>query len=491
MQFFLDLATDLFPDGVIYLLIAMVFVVGVFKCCRPLFRNAGALRRGARLLVESTKAKNPRPSWNDPDFLGKRLQPIWRQFLQSTDVARSKGVMTDVADYIDDDTIVDGLGKSSLADMIPGLCTSLGILGTFVGLVMGLEGLDLMDIDSYLQLTSGISIAFYTSIVGIIASLVFNIINRMAVGRAQAALDHFISTFYKHAIPQPVDASTQILTYEREQADALSQFAEDMSVRMAGEINHAISTAMSPVQRSMEDFLNVATRAQVDGLDYVVARFIDRMNVALEGQLHRLGEALAQTAEGQFQAHQDLRGAVESISGLTQSVTEVQGISEQLIQKFAAYTTDMENAYKQVSITQNDAVELLEAMSQSSTRQARYLSALQEYQAKLQESFQDYTLWTDKFVGGLEERTAAQNETLEQISMEMRASSDLLRGAYKSFVESIELGLANALGLFDENMQNLTHQMHGTLSDIQETMISLEAAMKRASQTATEMREVN
>ncbi len=491
MEQLLGILGRLFPDGLIYGLTGLVFLVGVLKCARPLLRNATSLRHAASLLEEGAKAKLSRPVWNDPVFLGKRLQPAWRIFLQNAGVSGASGMGCDVAEFIHEDNLIEGPGKASLADIIPGFCTSLGILGTFIGLLMGIQGLDFNDMNSHIQLTNGIAVAFITSIVGIIASLCFSTTYRYAVGRVHSAQNDFYAAFYAYGLPKPPDAGTQILAYQHEQTSALSQFAEDMSVRMAGEINHAITTAMSPVQQSMEDFLNAATRAQVDGLDYIVARFVDRMNGALDGQMKRLGQAIAQTADSQLKTQEDLRNAVDSIGQLTRNVIEVHGVSEQVILKFASYVADMEGAYRQVADTQTDTTDLLEQINQASLRQSRYLSALQEYQAKLQGSFQDYTVWTDQFIGGLEQRTTAQNESLEQITLEMRASSELLRGAYKSFVESIELGLANALGLFDENMQNLTRQIHGTLSDIQETMVSLEKAMVRTANAVTMEREVS
>lgn len=491
MEQLASLINHVFPDGIIYGLTVLVFLLGVFKCSRPVFRSAAALRRAKEALEDGAKARLTRPVWAEPSFLGKRLQPVWRLFLQNAELAASRGVSVDVADYVHEDSIITEPGRASLADIVPGLCTSLGILGTFVGLVMGLDKLDLMNMDSYVKLTAGISVAFYTSIVGLIASLCFNTINRFAIGRARQALSSFYAAFYAYGIPQAADATTQLLASGREQADAMSQFAEDMSVRMSGEIRHAITVAMAPVQRTMDDFINAATRAQVDGLDYIVARFIDRMNTALDGEMQRLGEAIRQTADTQIKSQADLTNTVSAIVQMTRNITEIQGVAEQVIERFTGFVGKMETAYGQVGQAQSDTAELLEEIYEASARQARYLSDLQEYQANLQGSFQDYTVWTDKFVAGLEEKTLQQNESLEQISLEMRASSELLRGAYKSFVESIELGLANALGLFDENMQNLTRQIHGTLSDIQETMVSLEGSMHRAANAVSGVREVS
>lgn len=491
MTWLSTISEHLFPDAVFYVLTVLVFLFGLLKCCQPVLRNGSALRRAADLLKEGAKAKLGRPVWTDQSFLGKRLMPIWRSFLQSADMGAASGIAVDVADFVHDDNIIHGPGKATLADVIPGLCTSLGILGTFVGLSMGLSGLDLMEVTSYIQLTSGISLAFYTSIVGIIASMLFNIINRYAIGKTRQAIDDFTAAFYSYAIHQPPDAVTQILTYEKEQAGVLAQFGEEIGGRLSGEIQHAISSAMAPVTRSMDEFLKAATQAQIDGLDYIVARFVDRMNSSLDNQLHRLSDALTETADGQLHAQEKLRHAVDAIGDLTRGVADVHSASDQVVAKFAEYVGSMGNAYRNVSDTQADTQSLLTQISESSTRQAKYLSALQEYQAKLQGSFQDYTVWTDKYVGGLEEQTLAQNGALERIAMEMRASSELLRGSYESFTESIQLGLANALGLFEENMQGLVRQVNGTLADIQQTMGQLEGTIKRATQVAKAEQEVS
>ncbi len=485
MDLLANLLNNLFPDALIYGLTALAFILGILKCSRPVFRNASILRRAAEMLEEGAKAKLARHVWHDANFLGKKLQPTWRNFLQNAEMTSSRGLGCDVADYVHEDTIITLPGKAALADVIPGICTSLGILGTFVGLSMGLTGLDVMKIDSYIQLTGGISFAFNTSIVGIIASLLFQIINKMAIGRARSAIDGFIDKFYNFAIAQPSDTGSQLVTYQREQADAMTQFAADMSAHMAGEIRHAITAAMTPVQRSMDDFMKAATRAQVDGLDFIVARFIDRMNNVLEGQLHQLRDAIAQAVEGQAKAQADLRNTVDAIGQVSQDVVNIHGISEQVIDKYASFVSNIEYAYQQVGDAQNETTDLLDEISKASLRQSRYLSALQEYQSKLQGSFQDYTVWTDKFVASLSQSTAQQSDSQERIAKEMRDSAELLHGSYKSFVESIEVGLANALGLFDENMQNLTRQIHSTLSGIRETMMMLEPTLRKAIDIAT------
>lgn len=479
MEQFVTMVVDLFPDAIFYILTAVVLAIGFFKCCIPVARNTAALRRSSDLLKEGAKAKLSRPVWSDAYFLGKRLQPVWRTFLHSVDLSVTRGMACDVADYIHEDSIITDPGKSSIADIIPGICTSLGILGTFVGLSIGLNGMDIMVMDSYIQLTNGIALAFNTSIVGLIGSLAFNIYNRHITGRARNAIVRFQNAFYTYAMPQPAEITTQIAAYTREQADKIENFSQDMSVRVAAEVHQAMSASLDPIQQTLKDFMNAATRAQIDGLDFIVARFVDRMNNTLDGQLQRLRETLTLTVDGQKKSQMDMINTVGAMDGLMQSITNIQSVSEEVITKFATYLQQMDKAYKEVSTTHSDTTMLLDEISQASLRQARYLSALQDYQTKLQSTFQDYTVWTDQYVNCLDERTMAQTDALDHVAIEMRESSDLLRSSYKSFVESIEIGLANALGLFDDNMQTLTKQVHNMLSEIQKTIVSLDASLER------------
>jgi DNA repair exonuclease SbcCD ATPase subunit len=61
-----------------------------------------------------------------------------------------------------------------LLDAIPGIFTTIGILGTFIGIFVALLGFNVQDINGSIpQLLSGLKTAFITSIVGLIESVIF------------------------------------------------------------------------------------------------------------------------------------------------------------------------------------------------------------------------------------------------------------------------------------------------------------------------------
>lgn len=121
---------------VIYAAIALVTLTGLCKCIYPLLRNAALLNRAVIKLEKSTAA-GERPIWREARFLGRSLRNEWQQFLLNAGQLDMRGIPCDTREYINEETVVEKPGHAQLAELIPGLLTSLGILGTFIGLMQG------------------------------------------------------------------------------------------------------------------------------------------------------------------------------------------------------------------------------------------------------------------------------------------------------------------------------------------------------------------
>ena len=91
---------------------------------------------------------------------------------------------------------------------VSGTLTGLGILGTFLGLSMGLgsfSGDDIYTIsDNVGPLLSGMKVAFHTSVYGILFSLVFNVVYRSIMSDAYEKLENFLCIFRHTAQPRSI-----------------------------------------------------------------------------------------------------------------------------------------------------------------------------------------------------------------------------------------------------------------------------------------------
>ena len=89
--------------------------------------------------------------------------------------------------------------------------TGLGILGTFLGLLMGLRGINFMTVEAALgsveTILAGINTAFYTSIAGLILSVFFNVVNNILRNIMSREVDLFLEEFHRTIIPTTEEQS--------------------------------------------------------------------------------------------------------------------------------------------------------------------------------------------------------------------------------------------------------------------------------------------
>lgn len=113
-------------------------------------------------------------------------------------------VLPDIEDTFNEDAISIKIWRGAV-NQIPETLTGIGILGTFVGLIIGISGIGFSSVaaavTSLKVLIDGIEIAFYTSIVGLILSILFNLTYKMFWNILIRDMFLFIDDFHKNVIP--------------------------------------------------------------------------------------------------------------------------------------------------------------------------------------------------------------------------------------------------------------------------------------------------
>ena len=145
-------------------------------------------------------------------FHQSTMDELFREYQDKVQSQRDSGqILSDIDEYINDDIL--GLKSwANVVQQIPSTLTGLGLLGTFVGLIVGIQGIGFSSVNAALSsvqtLLAGIRVAFYTSIAGVILSLIFNIIYRISWNLMIRNMNLFIDEFHKNVIP-PVEEQTR------------------------------------------------------------------------------------------------------------------------------------------------------------------------------------------------------------------------------------------------------------------------------------------
>ena len=369
-------------DYIVYGAIAVVTLIGLFKCLVPLWRTTSALRRAITRLQDNAGKQLEKPVWQESRFVGRRLRNSWLRFLQNAEQLDRRGLPTNVEDYINDDTVTHGPGNAGLAELIPNLLTSLGILGTFMGLSRGLSSLNFADsarlISGIPDLLSGMRFAFGTSVAGISCSLVFNMLNRISQGSSYRAIDDFVTSFTQLAMSRPLDNDVQMIIQNQDRNFMLQGINDTLADRLAENVGRSISRAMNPVAESMDRFIVGTTRNQIEGVNQIVSRFLAEMDRSMGNQFTSLSQTMNALEQSQLRAYQSTSDNLSAAEGIVRNAESLQEITSHALDKFDVYMRQINKVRERDENFERRSSDLLNDMRKESKDMASLISGLTE-----------------------------------------------------------------------------------------------------------------
>ena len=321
-----------------------------------------------------------KPVWQTSGFVGKRLRGTWLRFLQNAEQLDRRGLPTNVEDYINDDTVTHGPGNATLAELIPSLLTSLGILGTFMGLSRGLSSLNFADSTELVEgipvLLEGMRFAFGTSVAGISCSIVFNMLNRISQGSSYRAIDDFVTSFTQLAMSRPLDNDVQLIIQNQDRNYMLQGINDTLVERLADNVGRSITRAMTPVSDSMDRFIIGATRNQIDGVNRIVARFLDEMDRSLGNQFSAMASAMDAVTQNQIAAARQTGETVSAAQGIVDNARALQEMSSHILDRFDVYMNGINQVRERDENYEKRVAELLNRMQQENKDLAGLIESL-------------------------------------------------------------------------------------------------------------------
>lgn len=369
-------------EWLVYFAIAVVTLIGLLKCIYPMLRNAALLNRAVVKLEKSTAAGD-RPVWREPRFLGRSLRPHWQQFLLNAGQLDIRGMACDTRDYINEETAIEQPGHAQLAELIPSLLTSLGILGTFLGLMEGLTSVDFSNAEGTLTsipvLLGGMRFAFATSVAGISCSLMFNMGNRIASGHASRALTNFEEAFYELAMPRPLDADVQMICSRQDEEERMNRMAQTIGNQVAASLEMAMSHTMGPMNRSVDSFVRGATQEQAEAMRGIVNQFFTQMNTSLNGQLTTLSDTMNLVNQGQMQTQKNLQNTLNTTQTMTESARMMQLVSSEIAKSLREIS-------QQLEAQSSEQEKRLASAQEASEQLAVQLTSLSDSLARMQQA---------------------------------------------------------------------------------------------------------
>jgi hypothetical protein len=458
---------------------AAFFWVGVHLLLRDLERARNILAK------ESGNSEDPATaraalSRNWPQGKLNELEKIlgfghaWSEFSECLVVPSAAGRETgdpikntlDPARYFNRESVVNSRMNLRYYDSLPGILTGLGILGTFMGLAAGIslakEGLastDTEQIKASIQLLlGGASLAFVTSIAGLITSMTFVIIERYLVSQVGRSLTKWTQQLDRSLVRTTAEAVAVLqLNQLEQQTGELKTFNTELAISIASALDEKLAGTLTPAL----DRIAVATEA-----------LQDRQGTATEDMLKQVVEQFGQSMSGA--AGQEFDAISTSLRGLDemlqQTVTSMREQEERSV-------TSMNELAGQVSLTLSEgSVHMRQGFEESTQMMISSTNATLD---DVSSRFEQMT----------ESTTAVAQRNSEQLGQQIGAAIGRASGELDTVTDKMASALENAGTAASSRLNESANGLADRAEGLAQSLVVAETLTARLGEASKDVQE--
>ena len=372
---------------------------------------------------------------------------------------QAKEGIGEIEDYINEDDIDLHVHKRIL-EMIPDIFTSLGILGTFIGLVWGLKNFEPSSYEtmtnSVSSLVAGIKVAFLTSIYGIAFAIIYTSGMKSVFSDMNEKLQAFLEKFHIYVLPTAENESRNLMVASQKlQVKAMKQMAEQLSAEMAQSFEKAINPTFQKMNESLDVLTESVTSCQQDVMQEILRSFLREMNGSFKLQFKDFNDALAQLKKAQKENTDYTTNLYHTMSDQLNSSYEKQ--SETMKDRVNELGNAQGRYISTASRIAQENQEIQKMQQQDYQRVADYLKEAEKTSAKFwvacNQTMQRYV------------ETASQG--MEKVSAASQTGTDVLN-ANRQVMEELEKRLADFASCQDKTLQTM-EEVRRLLTDISVT----------------------
>lgn len=374
--------------------------------------------------------------------------------------------------YLFSASIVIWLGLATLVLFMPGLAKSpfgsrfiaitpnslatVGVLGTFTGILIGLLDFNVARIDeSVPTLLEGLKIAFTTSIVGITASIIFRVARTVAPSSAMSA----------ETSPEDIYAVLREIRDDgRESADASREQMLQLRSAISSEGDSSLLTQVQKMRTTIQDGQAELTKefrqfaehmvennqkAIVEALGEVIRDFNQNLTEQFGENFKELNSAVASLVEWQENYREHVEGLQERLDAAVTSIAATQ----EALSKVEEHSSSIPTAIEKLEPA------LIGMNAQSEVLQAN-LDAISQLRDKAIEAFPVIEANLEMVTSDLNASVKGAVEKSQSALSQSQATFDQISTGYSALLSSAE----EAQGAFSKGVSDTMTQMNENAS---------------------------
>ena len=409
---------------------------------------------------------------------------------------------------------------------LPTLLTTFGILGTFAGIVSGLLGFSVENIDGSIEdLLSGLKTAFTTSLVGMVLSVIFKALTTLGLLEAKSSeqLDEDqLGAVEFYELMQKQTNQTEALNRSiggdedgslvsqiklmRSDANDQQRIVNEYLLKLAAGVdtlntsvdkNHTeFSVFQEKLWVSLQDFADMlsksATETVINALKDVISDFNRNLTEQFGENFKQLNAAVLELVQWQenyrIQLNQMIMQYEHGVTAIEKTEASVQHISEES----SAIPKSMEFLKEVLEVNQHQLSELERHLSAFSDVRDRAVEAVPEIKAQIDQTVEGMRTATETLTEGVKKSTEYLNQGIQDSAdvlikgltdsgEEMVQNTHRVNEALQSTSDVVVKNNEESKSLFDDFISDTSGQLRNLYAQINDDTKDISKNFKDAS----------
>lgn len=405
----------------------------------------------------------------------------WEKYFKRIKKGQAVDEKIRVEPFFGYDAMHDTIGRRHILDYGGGLHVSLGVLGTFVGLAIGLSGLNVIDPEVLRQgvagLIGGMKTAFYTSVLGVVLSLIWIFVDRIISIKTNKEIDWHIDKLHYF-----LNADDEEIFLNR-----LEKITQQQSEQMKTLLTDALEKVMTPFVQTIEtgnreitNQLLAQSETSREHLDVIKnqgnelsAKLVEQITASTNETLDDFNKLLRNSQTTQQEMFSSLDGIVGQFKDASNTNAEMMGRTNEMVSSFSTLTEQMDSTQKNYAESQErmdtltgDLGLMQGMMMQHIELQEGLNNQNRDFMTKSDELVNQFVEFGDRMsevqktmIEDLVEKTNIVSQRFENLSNELVKSSEIQMESSRDsadFMERAKVAIAELIPLSSSLTETVT-----------------------------------
>lgn len=408
----------------------------------------------------------------------------------------------DSSHFFNSSTLARGITESRMLAAVPGFLTALGVIGTFVGLQLGLSELNIGN-DAAVQdmkaglahVISGAKIAFMTSVWGVSLSVIFNFIEkwlesvaRSRIYRLQVRIDELFPRLSAEAqLKKIAEDGTESREALQGMAERIGEKMQESLIEATTGIQQGLEASLEKIMApAIEKLVNETTDGSQKALEQLVEGFLDKFGEQGETQRIALDEASKGVGEALSSMNRTLEGFMRDLGQNQNAAAERE---RQLIEHISLQVDELakknsEHGKLLAEATKRQIEQITERLDQSrKSQEKREIQLGEQFEhvvAGMSESIDRQATASNSLMEQgkvLQEQVEASRTNLETLAQGINEGASELRSA------------ADQLKDYGEGVRQSTQQLSSVIQGAARSTAELASENKKSTTVVTQIHQ--